>query len=171
MAHKDTPEIRHFDRDLDLSNAGRGVWLVRENFYKIPLHKFITKFFWIKVKVPKYIHTRFEKISENQEAAKLRISKQQGQKAQVTLSLSDAILNLDTTEEIPREHKLDVSVVTRQTLGVFSHVIRKLNPFKRKLTSLIRLTSKQRSEITRLCQKARKSTWKDELFKSWRQDL
>lgn len=36
-------------------------------------------------------------------------------------------MNLDTAEKIPREHKLDVSVVTRQTLGVFSHVIRKLN--------------------------------------------
>lgn len=116
MAHKDIPEIRHFDRDLDLSNAGRGVWLV---------------------KVPKYIHTRFEKIGESQEAAKLRISKQQGQKAQVTLSLSDAILNLDTTEQIPREHKLDVSVVTRQTLGVFSHVIRKFNSLKKLIKSHI----------------------------------
>ncbi|XP_063697212.1 general transcription factor IIF subunit 2 [Culicoides brevitarsis] len=99
MSSKDTV---HFDRDLDISNAGRGVWLV---------------------KVPKYIHTRFEKISDTQEAAKLRISKQQGQKAQVTLSLSDAIMKLDSSEKIPREHKLDVSVVTRQTLGVFSHVI------------------------------------------------
>lgn len=105
MSNKESQEVRHFDRDLDLSNAGRGVWLV---------------------KVPKYIHTRFEKISESQEAAKLRISKQQGQKAQVTLSLSDAIMNIDPSEEIPREHKLDVSVVTRQTLGVFSHVIRKI---------------------------------------------
>jgi len=96
------PEVKHFDRDLDLSNAGRGVWLV---------------------KVPKYIATRFEKIGENQEAAKLRISKQHGQKAQVTLTLSDGIMNLDTTEAIPREHKLDVSIVTKQTLGVFSHVI------------------------------------------------
>ncbi|PSN48298.1 General transcription factor IIF subunit 2 [Blattella germanica] len=48
----------HVDRDLDLSNAGRGVWLVKE----------------------------------------------------------------PGEENIPRDHRLDVSGITHQTLGVFSHV-------------------------------------------------
>lgn len=50
-----------------------------------------------------------------------------GQKAQVSLTLSSAILNqTDCAEEsIPKDHRLDVSTVTQQTLGVFSHLIRK----------------------------------------------
>lgn len=93
------------DKELDLSNAGRGVWIV---------------------KVPKYIANRWEKASSTSEVGKLKIHKQPGQKAQVSLTLSDAVMNLDTLERIPREHRLDVSVVTKQTLGVFSHMIRKL---------------------------------------------
>jgi transcription initiation factor TFIIF subunit beta len=103
----DTP-VKHIDKELDLSNAGRGVWLV---------------------KVPKYIATKWEKAPGNIEVGKLRISKQMGQKAQVSLTLSDAVINLDTNEavpaQIPKDHRLDVSVVTKQTLGVFSHMIRK----------------------------------------------
>jgi len=96
---KDT-ESRHHDKELDLSNAGRGVWLV---------------------KVPKYIATRWEKAPGNIEVGKLRISKAPGQKAQVSLALSQEIVSMDPTETIPKDHKLDVTVVTRQTLGVFSH--------------------------------------------------
>lgn len=92
------------DKELDLSNAGRGVWLV---------------------KVPKYIANKWEKAPGTIEVGKLKISKQHGQKAQVSLTLSDAVINLDPQERIPREHRLDVSVVTKQTLGVFSHMIRK----------------------------------------------
>lgn len=44
----------HIDRDLDLSNAGRGVWLV---------------------KVPKYIANRWEKAPGDIEVGKLKISK------------------------------------------------------------------------------------------------
>lgn len=91
------------DKELDLSNAGRGVWLV---------------------KVPKYIANKWEKAPSTCEVGKLKISKQPGQKAQVSLTLSDAVINLDPHERIPREHRLDVSVVTKQTLGVFSHMIR-----------------------------------------------
>lgn len=97
-------EINHIDKELDLSNAGRGVWLV---------------------KVPKYIANKWEKATTNTEVGKLKISKQQGQKAQVSLTLSDAIINIDKEEKIPRNHRLDVSVVTKQTLGVFSHMTRK----------------------------------------------
>lgn len=44
----------HIDRDLDLSNASRGVWLV---------------------KVPKYIANRWEKVSGDVEVGKLKISR------------------------------------------------------------------------------------------------
>ncbi|RZC39687.1 general transcription factor IIF subunit 2 [Asbolus verrucosus] len=93
----------HIDRDLDLSNANRGVWLV---------------------KVPKYVANRWEKAPSDMEVGKLKISKS-GQKAQVSLTLSSAILNLSEPgeESIPKDHRLDVSKVTQQTLGVFSHVI------------------------------------------------
>lgn len=97
---KDEP--KHVDKELDLSNAGRGVWLV---------------------KVPKYMANKWEKAQGNMEVGKLRICKSHGQKAQVSLTLSDAIVNLDPSEKIPKEHRLDVSVVTKQTLGVFSHVV------------------------------------------------
>ncbi|XP_022192748.1 general transcription factor IIF subunit 2 [Nilaparvata lugens] len=93
---------KHVDRDLDLSNAGRGVWLV---------------------KVPKYVANRWEKASSTVEVGKLKISRTPGQKAQVSLSLSESIMCLKEPgeENIPKEHRLDVSMVTRQTLGVFSH--------------------------------------------------
>uniref|UniRef100_T1H645 General transcription factor IIF subunit 2 n=1 Tax=Megaselia scalaris TaxID=36166 RepID=T1H645_MEGSC len=88
--------------ELDLSNAGRGVWLV---------------------KVPKYIAQRWEAAPSHVDVGKLRISKVAGQKAQVSLTLSEDVVNLEPEVKIPTEHKLDVSVVTKQTLGVFSHVI------------------------------------------------
>ncbi|KDR23184.1 general transcription factor IIF subunit 2 [Zootermopsis nevadensis] len=93
----------HVDRDLDLSNAGRGVWLV---------------------KVPKYIANKWEKAPGNIEVGKLKISKNPGQKAQVSLTLSESVLCLKEPgeENIPRDHRLDVSTVTRQTLGIFSHI-------------------------------------------------
>ncbi|XP_018323445.1 general transcription factor IIF subunit 2-like [Agrilus planipennis] len=93
----------HLDRDLDLSNANRGVWLV---------------------KVPKYIANRWEKAPGDIEVGKLKITKTPGQKAQVSLTLSPAVLNLNENgeENIPKDHRLDVSTVTQQTLGVFSHM-------------------------------------------------
>jgi hypothetical protein len=49
-----------------------------------------------------------------------------GQKAQVSLSLSEAVLCLKEPgeQDIPQSHRLDVSTVTRQALGVFSHLLR-----------------------------------------------
>lgn len=104
-----TPPV-HVDRELDLSNTGRGVWLV---------------------KVPKYIANKWEKAPGNIEVGKLKISRVSGQKAQVQLSLSEALLCLKEPGEqiIPKEHRLDVSNVTRQSLGVFSHVVRKFNVY------------------------------------------
>lgn len=67
----------------------------------------------------------FFKAEGNMEVGKLKISKIPGQKPQVSLTLSDDVLALGE-EKIPKNHRLDVSVVTRQTLGVFSHMIRNL---------------------------------------------
>ncbi|KAG5336438.1 T2FB factor, partial [Acromyrmex charruanus] len=99
--------ITHTERELDLSNAGRGVWLV---------------------KVPKYIANKWEKAPGNIEVGKLKITKNPGQKAEVSLKLSEAVLALKESGEgeIPKQHRLDVTTVTRQMLGVFSHVVRKL---------------------------------------------
>lgn len=88
---------------VDMSNSGRGIWLV---------------------KVPKYLAARWEKIPGNLEAAKLRITKTApGQRPQVTLSLSEATLCLKEPDEkdIPKEHDLIVAPVANQTLGVFSY--------------------------------------------------
>lgn len=104
MSKSKDSDDRPVDNELGLDNAGRGVWLV---------------------KVPKYIATRWEKSAGNVEVGKLKISKQQGQKAQVLLTLSDQVCKIDPQENIPKDHKLDVTVVTKQTLGVFSHSIRK----------------------------------------------
>ncbi|XP_059474781.1 general transcription factor IIF subunit 2 [Neocloeon triangulifer] len=106
-----THQGHHPDRELDLSNAGRGVWLV---------------------KVPKYIAARWDRAPGNVDVGKLRISKVPGQKTHVSLSLSQAVLAMKDDEkkkskgdpedlEIPQNHMLDVSAVTRQALGVFSH--------------------------------------------------
>ncbi|CAG4998396.1 unnamed protein product [Parnassius apollo] len=62
-----TKVVPHIDRELDLSNTGRGVWLV---------------------KVPKYIANKWEKAPGNIEVGKLKISRVSGQRAQVQLSLS-----------------------------------------------------------------------------------
>ncbi|XP_049773081.1 general transcription factor IIF subunit 2 isoform X1 [Schistocerca cancellata] len=93
----------HSDKDLDLSNANRAVWLV---------------------KVPKYVANKWDKAPGNIEVGKLKITKALGQKTHVSLTLSESVLCLKQPgeENIPREHRLDVSTVTRQTLGVFSHV-------------------------------------------------
>lgn len=96
------PAVPHVDRELDLSNTGRGVWLV---------------------KVPKYIANKWDKAPGDIEVGKLKISRAPG-RAQVQLSLSEAVLCFEPGEQtIPKEHLLDVSNVTRQSLGVFSHVV------------------------------------------------
>ncbi|CAF4757068.1 unnamed protein product [Pieris macdunnoughi] len=99
-----TNAVPQVDRELDLSNTGRGVWLV---------------------KVPKYIATKWDKAPGDIEVGKLKISRVARQKPQVQLSLSEGVLCLKDPGEqsIPKEHRLDVSNVTRQSLGVFSHLV------------------------------------------------
>ncbi|XP_053685164.1 general transcription factor IIF subunit 2-like [Sabethes cyaneus] len=90
------------DKELDMSNAGRSIWLV---------------------KVPKYMAKKWEKAPGNIELGKLKIARQVGHKTQMSLSLSDALINMDPLEKIPRHHRLEPSVVAKQTLGVFSHSV------------------------------------------------
>lgn len=95
-------EVKHVDKELDLSNAGRGVWLV---------------------KVPKYLASKWEKLPGS-DVGKLRITKQSGQKTQVSLVLDDCVNDVDDEEPIAKNHQLDVTIVKQQTLGVFSHTTR-----------------------------------------------
>lgn len=98
-----TASVPHPDKELDVSNSSRGVWLV---------------------KVPKYISQKWEKAPGNVEVGKLRIAKSVGQKAVVTLAMSDFLLAQEGGESaIPKDHRLDVQIVERQMLGVFSHTV------------------------------------------------
>lgn len=108
--------VKKTDREMDLSNGGRGVWLV---------------------KVPKYISDRWEKAAGNTEVGKLRIRKIAGAKPEVNFTLADSICaqvtglseedkmdlirKSSTSQQIPKEHKFKVSSIAAQTLGVFSH--------------------------------------------------
>ncbi|XP_043240381.1 general transcription factor IIF subunit 2-like, partial [Amphibalanus amphitrite] len=94
--------------ELDCTNASRGVWLV---------------------KVPKYISQRWDKAPGNIEVGKLRIARTpSGQKSgqsgrpklDVSFSLSEAVLAMEKSEAIPKDHKFVISNVNNQTLGVFS---------------------------------------------------
>ena len=93
---------KNLESNLNLANADRGVWLV---------------------KVPKYIHDKWEKAPGHIEAAKLKITKYYKQKAEVALTLSEACLALKEPDEydIPKQHMLDVTTVINQTMGVFSN--------------------------------------------------
>ena len=91
---------------MDLSNANRGVWLV---------------------KVPKYIADRWESSKDGTDVGKLRIQRRAGIKPNVSFSLDDRIVaattedNSVTKQQIPKEHKFVVSGVAMQSLAVLSH--------------------------------------------------
>lgn len=94
------------DKDLDLSNANRGVWLV---------------------KVPKYIAERWESGNTVKDVGKLKIKRVQGQKPQVTFSLEESLTKampenkeIEQKTSIPKEHTFMVSANANQTLAVFS---------------------------------------------------
>ncbi len=96
------------DKDVDLSNRTRGIWLV---------------------KVPKYISERWQHCAgPQQEVGKLKIARNPGEKPLVTLNLDDKICEdkpdqamLDQKKAIPKEHKLVINAMQVQTLAVFSH--------------------------------------------------
>lgn len=89
------------EADLDCTNSSRGVWLV---------------------KVPKYISQRWEKVPGNMDVGKLKITRNANRKLDITFSLSEAVIAMDTSETIPKEHKFAIGNVHHQTLGVFSRV-------------------------------------------------
>lgn len=92
-------QMNHMDRQLDLSNACLGLWLV---------------------KVPKYLASRLDG-NGGKELGKMRISRTPGQKAQLTLTIDDAIEKMNPNEPIPKRHCIEVSAVNRKTMGVFSY--------------------------------------------------
>ena len=65
-------EKKTSDKDLDLSNSNRGVWLV---------------------KVPKYIADRWESVEPNETVGKVKLCKRAGEKPLITLSLDDKVKN------------------------------------------------------------------------------
>ncbi|GFT32445.1 general transcription factor IIF subunit 2 [Nephila pilipes] len=90
------------ERDLDCSNASRGVWLV---------------------KVPKYISSLWEKSQPLSEAGRLKITRNGG-KTDITFSLSDDMLkNTDGSvkTDLPKEHRFVISNIAHQTLAVFGY--------------------------------------------------
>ena len=101
------------DKEVDLVNASRGVWLV---------------------KVPKYIADRWESAPDASQVGKLRITRRANMKPAVSFSLDDSVIAAKpgpsgkdapvdkraTTKQIPKEHKFVVNTVQAQTLAAFS---------------------------------------------------
>ncbi|XP_035218577.1 general transcription factor IIF subunit 2-like isoform X2 [Stegodyphus dumicola] len=93
-------KINNSEKDLDCSNAARGVWLV---------------------KVPKYISSLWEKAPPLSEAGRLKITRTGG-KADIKFSLSDDMLKTSDGQvktDIPKEHRFVISNIAHQTLAVF----------------------------------------------------
>lgn len=100
-------EKGHEMRDVDVTAAGRGVWLV---------------------KVPKYLSERWED-SETSEVGVMRItrSKQTGQKPSFIFTSTDTIMSSASSRDksggataIPKQHKFAITGVGNQNLTVFS---------------------------------------------------
>jgi len=89
------------DKELDLGNCERGIWLV---------------------KVPKYIANHWDRAPSDLEVGKLKIVKSPGQKPSVSFVCSESMLCLKEPgeEPIPKEHKFVMSNILNQTMGVFS---------------------------------------------------
>ncbi|KFM72396.1 General transcription factor IIF subunit 2, partial [Stegodyphus mimosarum] len=93
-------KINNSEKDLDCTNAARGVWLV---------------------KVPKYISSLWEKAPPLSEAGRLKIARTGG-KADIKFSLSDEMLKTTDGQvkaDIPKEHRFVISNIAHQTLAVF----------------------------------------------------
>ncbi len=86
------------DKDLDLSNANRGVWLVKVRMRLRGPAFGSAQGAW-PLQVPKYISDRWESSSEGTEVGKLRIARRQNARPNVAFSLSDEIVAAkDSTE-------------------------------------------------------------------------
>ncbi|TRY78595.1 hypothetical protein TCAL_06459 [Tigriopus californicus] len=112
---KGTPAGKKSDKDVDLVNACRGVWLVN---------------------VPKYIADRWENCPENSNVGKLKIARRTNATPVVSFSLDDSVIaatpvgvakggpssmSKGSQKEIPKEHKFVVNTLNSQTLAVLSH--------------------------------------------------
>jgi len=123
-----TTEKRTSEKDLDLTNNHRGVWLV---------------------KVPKYIADRWESAEPHATVGTVKLIKRTGGKSDITFKLDDKIVaarpdiipgqnvslnnnntkampsgiaKISTTQQqIPKDHKFVVSTMSSQHLAVFSH--------------------------------------------------
>jgi len=92
--------------ELDITNASRGVWLV---------------------KVPKYMNTKWQKASPMTEIGRLQINKTPTGKPEILFNLSEELTKSDVPNNsskelstIPREHQFAISDIKHQTLAVFS---------------------------------------------------
>jgi len=104
-------EKAHEPKELDLTGAARGVWLV---------------------KVPKYLSEQWEKITTTSDVGKLKITKPkfEGGKPEVIFSLHDQVLNAkpesstaDSSKpkpKIPKDHKFVLTGISSQSLSVLS---------------------------------------------------
>lgn len=91
-------KVAHVERDLDTTNCGRGVWLV---------------------KIPKYMKDKWaETTTAGSEVGKLKIMKVPGKLPAVSFSLAENCLK---DAKLPKDHKFILHSVKEQTLGVFSH--------------------------------------------------
>jgi transcription initiation factor TFIIF subunit beta len=115
------------EKELDIENASRGVWLV---------------------KVPKYMASKWEKASAMSEIGRLKITKGIGGKPEILFDVADAIINdtkpststvtkVDNSKvdksglvslskpkapiKIPKEHRFAISDIAHQRLAIFSH--------------------------------------------------
>lgn len=87
---------------LDVSKASNTLWLV---------------------KVPKYVADKWDNAPSGLEVGKIKIVNTPGQKADLTLNLSEALLCLDSETQsnpIPKSFKLDSKQIPGQIMGVLS---------------------------------------------------
>lgn len=104
-------ESAHESREVDLTAAGRGVWLI---------------------KVPKYLSEKWEKASGSCEVGKLRIAQPQfpNQKTKVMYTLNEQLAKPDpgSVNTTPREHNFVLTGISSQNLSVISHTPCPPNP-------------------------------------------
>ncbi|GAB1606421.1 general transcription factor IIF subunit 2-like [Argonauta hians] len=102
-------ELDHEAKEVDLTAAGRGVWLV---------------------KVPKYLSEKWRKAPCSSEVGKLKISRSRiaGSKPEVMFTLGEALARPETPQKthdpaamgIPKEHKFVLTAIGNQNLVVLS---------------------------------------------------
>lgn len=95
MQQQQTKASSESDRDVDCSNASRGIWLV---------------------KVPKYIAEKWCKAAPLSEAGRIKIAKLANGTSDITFKLS----NVAEEEKIPSDHKFVISNIQQQSLAVYS---------------------------------------------------